>query len=93
MYLIACLPELMCHKCHFEERDRCQTCCTDRYETYVSTGHWFTSVLVVTGIALPIVMFHADVLTVVPFVLSLVGIVLFVVCCVVFFHLFYIKDE
>lgn len=93
VYVAAILPELMCRKCHFEEREGCQSCCTDRYETYVSTGHFFTSVLAVTGIALPIVLFRASALTFTPFILSLVGIALFIVCCVVFVQCFYIKDD
>jgi len=84
MYVSVFLPDLICRKAHFDERENCVNCCSDRRETYISTGHFFTSILGVSGIALPIVLFRAGLLCTSAFVMSLVGIALFVICVIAF---------
>jgi len=93
MYVCVFIPDLVCRNAHFDEREGCVSMCSDRYDTYISTGHFFTSILAVSGVALPIVLFRAALLVTSAFVLSLVGIALFSICVVVFFEGYYIKED
>jgi len=93
MYVVVFIPDWICRRAHFDERECCVEHCSDRYETYISTGHFFTAFLGVSGISLPIVLFRAGLLLESAFILSLVGIVLFVASVVAFIHGFYIKED
>ena len=93
MYISVFLPDFLCRHGHFDERENCAEYCSERNDTYISTGHFFTAVLGVSGIALPIVLYRAALLTTTSFVLSFIGMALFLACVVAFIHLFYIEDE
>ena len=63
MYISVFLPDFLCRHGHFDERENCAEFCSERNDTYISTGHFFTAVLGVSGIALPIVLYRAALLT------------------------------
>ncbi len=58
-------------------------------------GFFLTGILVVSGFALPIVLYHADIIrAVVPLVLSILGGVIVYSSILLFFHFFlHSKDE
>lgn len=90
--MCALLPEVLCRRCHFEEREFCMEHLTEKRSAYISTGKWFTSFIAVSGVALPIVLHRVELISGLAFWLSFSGMVVFVVSFIVFVQAFYVKD-